>query len=104
MPTLTVYEAPPGTPEYNPAIGKTTPAFAGHMYFTISDGDTSLSYGFAPAQAYANKLPPFAPGQVYGSDLENYKTFGCILEAALAGDVIHQYHLEAGIAVFHIPN
>lgn len=46
--TVTVYLAPPGTLR---RVGDALiPSTAGHMYYSISDGETTRSYGFSPMQ------------------------------------------------------
>ncbi|MGH8025733.1 MAG: XVIPCD domain-containing protein, partial [Pseudoxanthomonas sp.] len=63
--TATVYVAAPGTP----LLKSGGTSAAGHVYYSISDGDKHESYGFAPAEHGASS----GPGKVYSSDVEDYK-------------------------------
>lgn len=62
---VTVYVAAPGTPLL---ISKGTSA-AGHVYYSIDDGQIVSSYGFAPETHGQTS----GPGKVYDKDVEDYK-------------------------------
>lgn len=61
---VTVYVAAPGTP-----LREGGTSAAGHMYYSISDGHETASYGFAPAVHGASS----GRGKVYDSDVREYK-------------------------------
>lgn len=61
---VTIYIAAPGTPLAEDG-GYSTP---GHMYYSISDGRSSKSYGFAPIEHGQLK----GEGMVYKNDVSNY--------------------------------
>ncbi len=61
---VTVYVAAPGTP-----LREGGTSAAGHMYYSISDGHGTASYGFAPAVHGASS----GRGKVYDSDVREYK-------------------------------
>lgn len=63
--TVTVYVAAPGTPLEK--SGGTSGA--GHMYYSISDGTRSESFGFAPKEHGSSS----GPGKVYDTDVADYK-------------------------------
>ena len=63
--TLTVNIAEPGTPLKD---GHTS--YAGHMWYSISDGKTSNNYGFAPVKPGDTS----GPGHVSTKDNEEYKS------------------------------
>lgn len=63
--TVTVYVAAPGTPLEK--SGGTSAA--GHMYYSISDGTRSESFGFAPSEHGSSS----GPGKVYATDVADYK-------------------------------
>lgn len=63
--TVTVYVAAPGTPLEE--SGGTSAA--GHMYYSISDGKRSESFGFAPQEHGSSS----GPGKVYDTDVADYK-------------------------------
>lgn len=63
--TVTVYVAAPGTPLEK--SGDTSAA--GHMYYSISDGTRSESFGFAPKEHGDRK----GDGKVYKQDVADYK-------------------------------
>lgn len=63
--TVTVYVAAPGTPLEK--SGGTSAA--GHMYYSISDGTRSESFGFAPKEHREST----GDGKVYKSDVADYK-------------------------------
>lgn len=65
MPSITIKIANAGTPFTNGGASS-----VGHMWFTLSDGFTSESYGFAPNESHHGS--PFAPGQVYTTDDATY--------------------------------
>ncbi len=62
--TVSISIAAPGTPL---KAGGTSAA--GHVYYQISDGSTSKSYGFAPIDHGVTK----GRGMVYGTDAEQYQ-------------------------------
>ena len=61
---VTIYVAAPGTPLHS---GGTSAA--GHVYYSISEGQRSEGYGFAPAIHGQSS----GPGQVYYDDVTDYK-------------------------------
>ncbi|WP_428422559.1 hypothetical protein [Methylibium sp.] len=61
MPYITIKIANAGTP-----LTTGGQSSVGHMWFTLSNGPTSQSYGFAPDEQHHGN--PFAPGQVYTTD------------------------------------
>lgn len=63
--TVTVYTAAPGTPLEK--SGGTS--MAGHMYYAISDGTRTESFGFAPKEHGSSS----GPGKVYDTDVADYK-------------------------------
>ncbi len=63
--TVTVYVAAPGTPLEK--SGGTSAA--GHMYYSISDGTRSESFGFAPKEHGSSS----GPGKVFDTDVADYK-------------------------------
>lgn len=63
--TVTVYVAAPGTPLEK--SGGTSAA--GHMYYSISDGTRSESFGFAPREHGSSS----GPGKVFDTDVADYK-------------------------------
>jgi hypothetical protein len=74
---LTVYTAPPGTPEgvYHPSTQTytTESALVGHMYYTITGPSGAVtSYGFAPENPGAGLAT--VQGNVFHNDVGNYAT------------------------------
>ncbi|KAF1716840.1 hypothetical protein CSC74_08165 [Pseudoxanthomonas yeongjuensis] len=63
--TVTIYVAAPGTPL---TISKGT-SDAGHVYYSVDDGQMVDSYGFAPAKHGESS----GPGKVYEHDVTDYK-------------------------------
>lgn len=61
---VSIYVAAPGTPL---RAGGTS--MAGHVYYTVSDGKTSHSLGFAPEEHGARS----GPGKVYTNDADQYQ-------------------------------
>lgn len=64
--TLSVHVAAPGTPL---AVGGGATSLPGHMYYSISDGKDTHSFGFAPVEHGDIN----GPGKVYRTDLEQYQ-------------------------------
>jgi hypothetical protein len=69
--TLTVYVASAGTPTVTqtpsgPQVGSSA---LGHMWYSISDGSTPTSFGFAPATPGS----PIGPGNVESTDTAEYQ-------------------------------
>lgn len=61
--TLRVYVAAPGTP-----IKDGAPSVAGHMYYSVSDGNNVKGYGFSPVVSEMS-----GPGQVVRDEYKNYE-------------------------------
>lgn len=64
--TLNVHVAAPGTPL---GVGGGATSLPGHMYYSISDGKETYSFGFAPVKHGDID----GPGKVYRTDLEQYQ-------------------------------
>lgn len=66
--SATIYIAAPGTPLANERDPAAT-SLPGHMFFTISDGHDSKSFGFAPVEHGSIN----GPGRVVRDDSDNYR-------------------------------
>jgi hypothetical protein len=66
---LTVYTALPGTPILDRYGNPEGTSAAGHMWYSISDGKTDSSYGFAPREHGASS----GPGKAYDTDTTAYQ-------------------------------
>lgn len=66
---LTVYTALPGTPILDRYGNPEGTSAAGHMWYSISDGKTESSYGFAPREHGASS----GPGKAYDTDTTAYQ-------------------------------
>jgi hypothetical protein len=66
----TIYVAAPNTPIIDPDSGRVVDhSVPGHMYYSISDGQEQLGYGFAPK----GHGMPVGPGEVSTRDFERYQ-------------------------------
>ena len=68
--SLTVYTALPGTPLMDRNGKPDGTSAAGHMWYSISDGKSDNSYGFAPKEHGASS----GPGQGYREDTQAYQS------------------------------
>ncbi len=66
---LTVYTALPGTPILDRYGNPQGTSAAGHMWYSISDGKSDQSYGFAPKEHGASS----GPGKGYDTDTQVYQ-------------------------------
>ncbi|WP_181259230.1 calcium-binding protein [Pseudoduganella armeniaca] len=66
MPTVTINIAGRGT-----GLANGTTSSVGHMWYELSNGGKTESFGFAPNEAHHGI--PFAPGEVYYNDSSNYQ-------------------------------
>ena len=66
--TVTLYVAAPGTPVQQPGADTIRNSLAGHVYYSISDGQTERGYGFSPIQSGAQ-----GPGQVVANEHRVYQ-------------------------------
>ncbi len=71
MYTLTVKIAAKGTQYIDQNTGEISPSFAGHMWFSLSDGlTTPYSFGFAPIEHGV----PNGPGEIKRDDDDAYQS------------------------------
>ena len=67
--SLTIYTALPGTPLVDLEGKPDGTSAAGHMWYSLSDGKTESSYGFAPSEHGVSS----GPGKGYDTDTKAYQ-------------------------------
>ncbi|NYZ63190.1 hypothetical protein [Luteimonas deserti] len=66
--TVTVYVAAPGTPIQHPGSNEIHRSTAGHVYYSLGDGQNESGYGFSPVNSGTR-----GPGQIVGDEFLAYR-------------------------------